>query len=504
MLKRTYLLRTIKLLALIAAFVLIFLGLQELLRYKFVFRFEETPETEMWENFYELPEDSTDILFLGSSHVYNDVNPMLIYEESQIKGFDLSTSNQDFFASFHLLREALKTQKPRVVALESFGFFQTPFYAEDYDKSSYYKMAFDDMHISGNKLDAVMEWKKNTGDIKVMERLFPLLDYHSRWNELYPVDFESDVLRSVLLGYACSDKSAGKYDYSGYGRDNIEETSPFADSTMAYFEKIYNLCADNDIELVIFTSPEVFPNAGNYLAVERLAADLDIPYINYNYADIYESLGIDGATDWRDPSHLNMYGAPKFSRKLIADISEITGLLPSDGNEVFYADKVEKYHKLAGTLTLAKENDFEKYIETLAESDYAVFIVAKDEAFGGLSDDVKAKLQKITPGVDYSDCYGRSFYAVCENGSCIYDMNTQILEHEGALSDGSAYYLASVGFYAGAENGVSFAEVEINGQGCCINENGLNFVVYNTVTDEIVDSCMFATFSEEKMVFRLQ
>lgn len=65
----------------------------------------QSPETEMWKAFYEEPENSIDVIFLGSSHIYNGVNPLVFYEETGLTGFDLASSSQDIPTGyFYLLK----------------------------------------------------------------------------------------------------------------------------------------------------------------------------------------------------------------------------------------------------------------------------------------------------------------------------------------------------------------------------------------------------------------
>ena len=103
--KRTFIIRTIKLFLLTIALCAVLFGVQQILRHKCIYLLDETPETEMWEQFYELDKNSIDMVFVGNSHVYNAINPAVIYEKSGIKSFDIATSNQDLFTSYYLLKE---------------------------------------------------------------------------------------------------------------------------------------------------------------------------------------------------------------------------------------------------------------------------------------------------------------------------------------------------------------------------------------------------------------
>ena len=67
--KKTFFLRAGKLLAWLAGFLAILSAVTAVLQPKYYFASMASPETEVWDSFYEQPEDSIDLIFLGSSHV---------------------------------------------------------------------------------------------------------------------------------------------------------------------------------------------------------------------------------------------------------------------------------------------------------------------------------------------------------------------------------------------------------------------------------------------------
>jgi len=78
--------RMIKILCLLMAFVGIFVVATKVLQEKWYFSLHiNSPETENWQAFYDEPKDSLDVIFLGSSHVYNGINPVVFYEETGLK-----------------------------------------------------------------------------------------------------------------------------------------------------------------------------------------------------------------------------------------------------------------------------------------------------------------------------------------------------------------------------------------------------------------------------------
>ena len=77
---------------------------------------------------YKEQEDSADVMCFGSSHVFENVNTGILWEEYGIADFNLCGSIQPMWNTYYYMKEALKTQHPKVMVLDVFGAIQT----EDY------------------------------------------------------------------------------------------------------------------------------------------------------------------------------------------------------------------------------------------------------------------------------------------------------------------------------------------------------------------------------------
>ena len=81
-------------------------------------------------NLYRQPKDSVDVLAVGTSLAYAGINTNVLWEEYGIAAYDLCSAEQPFWVSYYTIREALKTQHPKVILLDA----KPAIYTRDYSK----------------------------------------------------------------------------------------------------------------------------------------------------------------------------------------------------------------------------------------------------------------------------------------------------------------------------------------------------------------------------------
>ena len=81
------------------------------------FKGEEVDENN---SFHNLPENTMDVIVLGSSHAQYSFSPAFFYQDTGLFSYVLGTQCQPLEVSYSMLKEALKTQSPKTVILEVF------------------------------------------------------------------------------------------------------------------------------------------------------------------------------------------------------------------------------------------------------------------------------------------------------------------------------------------------------------------------------------------------
>ena len=102
--------------------------------------------------------------------------------EFGISSYIRGNANQLMAQSYYLLEDALKYEVPGAVVLSVSS--MTNF---SQDNESYNRMTLDGMRWSPSKWKAIQATKME--DEHVIEYIFPLLRFHSRWKELEKEDF---------------------------------------------------------------------------------------------------------------------------------------------------------------------------------------------------------------------------------------------------------------------------------------------------------------------------
>ena len=255
-------------------------------------------------SFYKEPKDSIDVVFVGSSHAFLSFSPMNLWDEYGITSYNLSTGCQPIACSYYLMKEAIRTQHPKVIVLETY----TTCYSRDYTNSERVHQAIDGMPLNFTKMELVNDYLANTMTFdKRLEYVFPIILYHGRWKSIKSKDIHPQ--RTYLRGFVANIRvEPQKRPAIVTDEKNIYENN------LIYIEKIIQLCNDNNVELVMCRAPiadgtkyEKTCRKVNF--VKNYAIENNIPFIDY--LDLADDIELDYDTDFLDWQHLNVIGAAK-------------------------------------------------------------------------------------------------------------------------------------------------------------------------------------------------
>lgn len=260
---------------------------------------------------YRQPEESVDVLFLGSSHVHCNVDTQLLWEKYGIAAYLCTSAEQPLWNSYHYLVEALKTQKPKLIVLDMYCPSR---YYEDYQEK-WIDENLGGMRLSRNKYEAV-----KASSLTDRGSLFlGFMEYHSRYTELTEEDFQNFPWnhsgQALWKGYTPLDHHTEltEPDLSYVtGEKELTEKSEY------YLKKIISLTEEEGIVLALVSAPYLPEEEDQrvYHYIERMAEENNILFLNYNTTQMYREAGIDFSLDFADHTHLNEGGSEKYTAHL--------------------------------------------------------------------------------------------------------------------------------------------------------------------------------------------
>lgn len=420
------------------------------------------------ETFYRLDRNSVDVLFLGSSHCYCSVDVANLWENHGIAAYSLAISGQDLASSYYWLVEALKTQKPKVIFLESYS-ATTHGYAVrgnlyrnllSYQPSQNFLRAIRSIAEKEERKDFALKW--------------PIL--HTRYRELQREDFLRE--RPVYMGYEVSFRTqpVGLRNYNG------EETLPIGEEEEEWLRRIMSLAKEENIQLCFFLAPvaEEEYRLKMHKYVQDLAESNGVPFLNF--VQLQEELELDANTDFIDMAHTNHYGAQKVTGYLGAWLKENYELEDKRGlpQYALWDENVKARQHEVRNEDLKKIGNVGVYMRSLGSlEDYTIVFAASGDYY--LED---SNLIERAGGQYWLE------ELIAEGGVGIY--RNEELIYSTTADEGFATEPAGSGEIAvNRRERADYIYVD----GICYSktDNGINILVYDNVLGIVADAVSFPT-----------
>lgn len=258
-----------------------------------------------WSAYLGEPENSIDVLFLGSSYAYCDWNPAVMYDESGLTGYVMGGSEQTPAITYWYLREALQTQRPSVVVMEA-----TSLFFDRYQNYTQINLGY--MPWGMNRVKAILECAEPE---KKLGLFWDLYFYHDRWKELGRADLQKAIFppgADSLKGHTAVDQVFEQTE-GGPFLSEMRQTEEVYRQNIADFARIAQLCADHNIDLIVTINPTY--SQYTPAVYDRLKADVEEnPGVTFvNWSDSFGEMGLDPTVHLYDGGHLNQDGAKIFS-----------------------------------------------------------------------------------------------------------------------------------------------------------------------------------------------
>ncbi|MBR1691956.1 MAG: hypothetical protein IJ711_04195 [Lachnospiraceae bacterium] len=279
-----------------------------------IFSFKYEDGIRQMEQFYRQEKGTVDVLVLGSSHAFVDIDPAVLYERQGIAAYDLCASMQSTWHTYYDLKEALKYQKPKLVVMDVFRIVEN----FNYSKESKLIKSVYGMRPSRDKLEAIRAGLSEEEQASAYLYFLEFPSYHSRYTDLTEEDFTDHP--SKLAGYKGYYPATEVTELKRPRVEDISERYPIEEKTKEYFIRILKLAKENNIPVLLINAPyrmseddkRVYNSLEDLL--EELSAEYPTVYVDFNR--MYDELGLDFEVDFADEDHLNRTGVQKLDSYL--------------------------------------------------------------------------------------------------------------------------------------------------------------------------------------------
>lgn len=427
-------------------------------------------DVDRGESFRALPENSIDVLVLGSSHAQYSFVPAVYYEDTGLYAYVLGSACQPLEVSVEMLKEALKTQSPKLVILE--GYTSLPLHITSCLSDGCYVIAQYQMRgiEKYNTIDYLPEEKRES-------YYNDYFSYHNDWKTLedWNIFLPSEALNkeykiSEEFGYVTAEPP---YPISNFWTPTVQdvETGKLVEQDENSLNEILKICKENGIELFLYKTSVDSISAEDWATLKALwkwADDNGVKYLdtltNAEALEYYMQVHCDGF-------HSYINGSTYITDLIAENTNELNIDFNHKENEIL-EPIYRRYAQTYTASTMHYEHDPFKVLRRLKNSYGYVMIRYIPSAYTP-----SIKMKNAIVDVGFSDIdFSKSYYGIVHDGEIIYsgtsEYETELADNKISINRYSInignYYLdceglLTIGFLS--ENGKNNASIDIEYRG---------------------------------------
>ncbi len=433
------------------------------------------------ETFYGLEEDVVDVIFLGSSHCYCSIINSRLWDDYGIAGYSLSISGQDIAASYYWLKEALKTQKPRVVCLEMYGAVYNGYAVEGnlYRNMLPHRLNADYLRMVRDLTDEASGSLQTENHIVSEEdrgsflTKWPII--HTRYRELQRQDFTGPDILYIGFSALIDGRRSKPISWGSDGEALYEGDETLEMEEEEWLRRIIELTRENDVELCLFLAPMSVSKTDqmrmNYVA--QLAEAEGIPFLNF--IELRKKVKISPEEDFLDVGHVNYKGGIKVTDAMGRFLSQNYALEDHRGDEryeLWERDLAIREHEF-NAYTLQESTDPQYILDCAAyASDYTIIIATEGDYFRE-TDYLWERLEPLGIGEEFEE---RGGIWIVEDGQVIWK----------TAADTGEWYLEPDGVNISLLRESGTDRIFVEQQDCAGVANGISIVFYDKLLHNVV------------------
>lgn len=273
-----------------------------------------------------------DVLFFGSSHMHEGIDPMYLWDNYGISSYNLASAGESIQMSYYVMKEALKHARPKAVIIDSYKIADKK---DSIDEGyAFTHESIDALPLNRNKMEAI-DYASRFFDGGKMAFLSNIYAYHGRFSELSKDDFIPRITYDKGAYIMTEIYKAEPPDMDSY----IQDTAELHDGDgVRYYKKIIELCRENGVTPILVNIPA---NKSNYSENTQKRVNALMEYteenggMSINFLPLLDDIGINYDTDFGDSSHLNFMGAAKTADYIAEFLRNNFGIEDHRGDSVY-------------------------------------------------------------------------------------------------------------------------------------------------------------------------
>lgn len=282
------------------------------------------------EDFYALPQNSLDVLIMGSSHAMCTYNPYSLGREFDANFYNLGTALQQPDTAYHLLREVYKTQTPKLLIYDVY--FKVMQMEKGTDQAetvllelepSYNKLAF-----WWNNLDMDGRVRYVNTRVNPFGRLYSIL---SNWQSARTARNAPRNENYLGNGFYVTKSVVSEELLSQEKHPFSKEYAPFTQRQTVYLRKMVELAREKGTRVVFVTAPippTILSRVEYYdklhADAQALADELGVEYYDFCQKQLSGELELSDKA-FADQGHLNREGADAFNAYFTQEMRDVIG-----------------------------------------------------------------------------------------------------------------------------------------------------------------------------------
>ena len=364
--KKTYLKRTIA----VASILAIVLSAVSFMQYYLCIPM--TTDVTRIIQFGKEPENSIDVLVLGSSQSYSGFSSAYAYGKFGYTSYPLVIAGSSCTAWKPAVKKALWTQKPKLIVIDTFG---GGYDAETVRSRKYpLYMLSNYTPLSAERMETAYEMSIRSDESDALSYAFPFIRYHTK----VPSNLLSIKERMEIDSYGPSPLKGVETITDAEEFDPLEEECFSSDkialdkNTEEILIDFIDFCSEKDIPVLFVKYPSVMLYPKDFNANERMNSVLELAErkgcATLDLEKAFYEIGLDETTDFYNRSHPNVRGQKKITEYLGSYIQNEMGIGPSELDASLSADwdKAADYYEIL--YDIAEEMIESGEVRTLVDS----------------------------------------------------------------------------------------------------------------------------------------